>query len=591
LQNSKKKYTIPSYPLKMEFCSMKNPLYTKILLVLLPACLMYGEEAGQYTRSSVTHMNTLWLMDNSVQQLSSSQVSTILEAIKEEIAIPRFDFNPIPEPLKKDFVDEANRSLSGFNGSDEEAMEAISTVMNTTVVPTVVDVVKTQSRMRAMDLRTEQEKNSFITDKARELGITAEHIEQVMNSAYLYIPFVMDYTQHTDGEKYRETMKFGIIWWQITATEDTAFAEIAHRDVRFSMGNGRVGNSYSVNGERKNHQEYAFYTMTQNGARNLGVATREIEDFILSGQVISGNPMRMTFNLGEEEGLTVDDKYLIIRDEILADGTRKSRRDGWGFVKNVGDSLGDRGYQSRAQVVSGNPRIGSVVREYPRLPIDVSFGYRYFPYFAEGEGTQEDFSVDGGHGIEARAAYNIGRHAGISQLFFDFGFAMGFGGAEGEIFFPGSIISGGKWEEVDFVENYSFDFALMKKFYLRRLAVVISGGGTNSTIRSGTPELTWLNLIYDRLAVENSQWGGFASGGVELALSPALNLGAKGQYLFMNETNQWDYVGEKDGDWDYLGSYTDATVDHSKGISIQAYLTWSPPSLPFDPIAWVRGNL
>ncbi|MGM0461021.1 MAG: hypothetical protein ACQEQ4_01205 [Fibrobacterota bacterium] len=549
---------------------------------------MYAEEAGQYTRSSVTHMNTLWLMDNSVQQLSSSQVSTILEAIKEEIAIPRFDFNPIPEPLKKDFITEANRSLSGFNGSDEEAMDAVSAVMNKTVVPAVVEVVKTQSQMRAMDLRTEQEKNSFMTDKARELGITAEHIEEVMNSAYLYIPFVMDYTQHTDGEKYRETMKFGIIWWQITATEDTVFAEIAHRDVRFSMGNGRVGNSYTVNGERKNHQEYAFYTMTQNGARNLGVATREIDDFILSGQVISGRPMRMTFNLGKEEGLAVDDKYLIIRDEILADGTRKSRRDGWGFVKDVGDSLGDRGYQSRAQVVSGNPRIGSVVREYPRLPIDVSFGYRYFPYSAEGEDMQENFRVDGGHGFEARAAYNIGRHAGISQLYFDFGFAMGFGGADGNINFPRHGT-----HEVDFVENHSFDFALMKKFYIRRLALVLTGGGTNSTIRSGTPSHTFRieDLFFDRLAVENSQWGGFASGGVELALSPALNIGAKGQYIFMNETDRWDYVGERDDDWHYLGSYTDATVDHSNGMSIQAYLTWSPPSLPFDPISWVRGNL
>ncbi|ERP31920.1 hypothetical protein [Chitinivibrio alkaliphilus] len=565
---------------------MKTYVILSCILVL-SVFLSAAEEAGQYTRRSVTHMNTLWLMDNSVQQLSAAQVNMVLSAVKKEIAIPRFDFNPIPEPLKREFIAEANRSLVGFDGDEDEAMNAISEVMNKTVVPAVVEVVKTESEMRAKNLRTEQERNSFITNKARELGITAEHIEEVMNSAYLYIPFAMNYTQHTDGTRYRETIDLGIIWWQITTTEDTAFAEVVHKDVRRSMGNGRVGNRYSVNDQRLNHQEYAFHSMAENGARNLGVATREIEDFVLSGQVISGNPMRMTFNLGDEEGLTVDDTYLIIRDIIHADGSRESRRAGWGIVKNVGDSLGDRGYQSRAQVISGNPRIGSVVREYPRLPIDVSFGYRYFPYSAEAEGAR-DFSVDGGHGFEARASYNIGRHAGISQLYFDFGFAMGWGGADGVINFPRHGT-----HEVNFVENHSFDFALMKKFYIRRLGLVFTGGATNSTIRSGTPSHTFRieDLFYDRLAVENSQWGGFASAGVELALSPALNLGVKGQYLFMNETDRWDYVGERNDDWHYLGSYRDATVDHSDGISIQGYFTWSPPSLPFDPISWIRGNM
>jgi hypothetical protein len=255
-------------------------------------------------------MNTVFLLDSSARQLSSDQTGNIPGIIQNELTMPRFDFNPIPEPLKEEFAAATSGTMT-FSHNRDEALEEITDIITATVVPHIVKIVELKSDMRARGLLTEQEQNSFITDKAREMGITAEHIQQVMNSAYIYVPVVQNYAREIEEDNYSESMDIGLIWWKIIHEEQGAKAVVMHSDFRNSSGYSTIGNTYIVNGREINHRQFAFYSMIQFGARDLAVATRRIEEFCLTGQVLSGNSMKMHFNLGKQEGLNVDDRYLI----------------------------------------------------------------------------------------------------------------------------------------------------------------------------------------------------------------------------------------------------------------------------------------
>jgi len=70
-------------------------------LCLLPAfssAQNVSKEAGAYERKSVTYVNALWLMDESVRGLHPHQVAFVLDKVKQAISMPRFDYNPFPIP-------------------------------------------------------------------------------------------------------------------------------------------------------------------------------------------------------------------------------------------------------------------------------------------------------------------------------------------------------------------------------------------------------------------------------------------------------------------------------------------------------------
>jgi len=80
-------------------------------LCLLPAfssAQNVSKEAGAYERKSVTYVNALWLMDESVRGLHPHQVAFVLDKVKQAISMPRFDYNPIPDSLLRDFAAQAN---------------------------------------------------------------------------------------------------------------------------------------------------------------------------------------------------------------------------------------------------------------------------------------------------------------------------------------------------------------------------------------------------------------------------------------------------------------------------------------------------
>ena len=277
-------------------------------------------EAGAYARKSVTYINALWLMDESVRGLHPRQVGYILDKVKQGISMPRFDYNPVPDSLLREFyragkrgpVSICKRGHSTAGGTDPMLDSISPRSWSARSSRRFVAVVDLNKEMRAAGLTSEQQRNSFIADKAKTLGITMEDVEKVMNSAYIYIPLIRGYTSQLKDSSYSTGFAAGIIWFRISAQGEKAHAIPVVKTFTYSSGFSVRDRNYATEAGMVGYKEFAFRAAVKNAARNLVVATQQIPDFRLSGQVIDKGFMGVGFNLGRREGVRVDDKYQIV---------------------------------------------------------------------------------------------------------------------------------------------------------------------------------------------------------------------------------------------------------------------------------------
>jgi hypothetical protein len=139
--------------------------------------------AEQYERKSISYLNAVWLSTPDAREISQQQVNFLLNAIKAEVEMERFDFNPLPKELITDFVDAANdKSYLSVDG--------IAKLMQVKLMPVIKSILEGAMDERAGELVSEKGRQTFMATKAKELGITLDEIEKVMNSAYIYLPIL-----------------------------------------------------------------------------------------------------------------------------------------------------------------------------------------------------------------------------------------------------------------------------------------------------------------------------------------------------------------------------------------------------------------
>ena len=549
------------------------------------------KEAGAYARKSVSYINALWLMDRSVRAMQPKEVNFVLEEIKKKIMLKRFDYNPLPDALIMDFVVKANQ-LDSVN------IDQLAKLMDEIIVPKILKILDAEKEMRTSNLLTEQQKNSFYAQKAKEFGITGAQVMQIMNSAYIFIPMASRLKEKNEKKNLTIQMDIGILWYHLSTKGEKPQAHLMVKKMTRSSGFGSSERRYLEKGKMIDGKTFANHSMIENAVRNLVVATQEIPEFRLSAQVVDQEGGSVGFNLGTQEGIYVDDKYKIVEFFEEADGTIKQNDNGWVMVKMVADSNSKEGYKSKARVVAGDPQLGAVLSEYPRVPIDILFKLKTFPYKQSTDNFDGTFidslDLSGGMGLEVDAMYNLGRYFGLSQFYVDFGFGYGFGSASGtavdiyEFVTDSNIVE----SQIKAVKNLSFDFSLLKKFYFGRLSLTIQPvfGVQMVSVDAGF----YTNILAEDVFLKYTNTGsGFAvNGALEYAVLPQLNFGIGGGYQLFGEVKDWlfQYKIGKDGSWepvDFDPTSSFVAINHT-GLTIQAYLTYSPPSLPFDPWRMLR---
>jgi hypothetical protein len=558
------------------------------------------KEAGAYARKSISYINTLWLMDESVRGLPPEKVAVILDKIKQAVFMPRFDYNPVPDSLVREFAGQANQirypyvneAVNTAGGADP-MLDSLTAVMERTVVPGVLAVVDLAKELRAANLTSEQQRNSFIADKAKTMGITMEDVEKVMNSAYIFVPLLRGYTEELKDSSYTAGVSAGIIWFRISTKGDKASAAPVVKNFTYSSGFSIKDRKYATEAGMAGYREFAFRAAVKNAARNLAAATKEIAEFKLSGQVIDKGLMGVGINLGKREGLKVDDKYQLV--EMFDDGRggQTAKKAGWVMVTSVADSTSKQGYKSKAQVIGGSPYIGEVLSEYPRLPLDVLIRGRMFAFKAAPDSTNpllDSLSLANSYGGGIDIQYNIGRLFGLNQFFFGLSGGVGTGSASGYKK-ADNLASDGTLHErakINWMLSWSAGISLIKKFYIGRVAIVLQPEVGYQSVLLGTDKSATGDEYF---LLTNTALGFAANGAIELALSPAVNLGVGAGYQMYGKSPGWDYSYKQGtgGNWQKIASVSNGSpVDHT-GITAQVYLAWSLPSIAFDPLDMVQG--
>ena len=175
-----------------ELLPQKNMVWIRKVFFLFCTFLLISSgfaQTGRYTRKSISYVDILLVTKKGIS-LSDRNEKYFLSAIHDGIKIARFDYNPLPDMVQSSF----RRRLSRRSYSESEIGELI----NETIAPELIKILDVQKEIRARNLVTEVQKNSFIVLKAKEMGITAAQLQQVMNSSYLYIPFLSHYKKERD---------------------------------------------------------------------------------------------------------------------------------------------------------------------------------------------------------------------------------------------------------------------------------------------------------------------------------------------------------------------------------------------------------
>lgn len=348
-------------------CSWARSIELTVLLYLSIFALSgmaYGEEI--YQRKSISYIDTLWLATPEARKITSNRSKEVLDSIKRGVEMERFDYNPLPDEIVQKFAQEAKRE-------GELTPEKAAKLLETTVIPTIVQILNENMEVRAKELISEAERNSFIVLRAKELGLASEHFEKILNSAYIYMPILTGYSHKSviksvltenlkmikrRGIEYR--LGIAVIWFSLEVLDGKARVVVAKR-----IGEGGYGWDPK--------DSVAFTEAARSLEDDLRTEVQKIYDlgFRLQGQVVEYSYGKVGFNLGKKEGVRVDKKFLVYEKIEDKHGNHKLQKKGYFIARSVGDNRHNGNALSYGRPIIGTYAPGMIVEELHNSNIDL----------------------------------------------------------------------------------------------------------------------------------------------------------------------------------------------------------------------------
>lgn len=415
---------------------------TKIIVVIIFVCLgnILSAQQGKYVRKSVSSLESVWFKPGSVGGLQFDS-KTFDKFIDFYIEIERFDYNTLPANLLQEFRREAN-------SIEEVSADALSEVLQNTVTSKIVEILNDPDVMkeRGEALKDESAFQSFAATKAKSLGLTTDELKTLMNSAYIYLPFISSAKKESEGaDDLSITLEGGIIWWQMkimagdgsTSVEQVLSATTKGYSVIDPTAKAPITKEPLYNKFKFGTEEWST-TPTQYCqndamlafAKNLGVKTKEIDDFKLQAQIVEADGKKYAFPLGFKEGVHLDDGFHIV--EFMEDEKGNEVAEEIGFVRvaKTGDNNEDpNNYTYANQLLGSKVSEGTVVMEHPRLGMDVrvklgmvtglAIKKEYVPAGLTGSSNLFAEDVSSGIAADVYFSYNLAPIIGVSQTFLD----------------------------------------------------------------------------------------------------------------------------------------------------------------------------
>lgn len=602
-----------------------------LLLLILTLTIFAQQEAGDYDRPSLTYIDRLLQIDNSISDLPSKYNSMLVKRMGTKLKLPRYDYNPIPRKLHDQFGKEVIATERKCAGDRENCLIEVTNLINRVIAPPILDVVEMNRDLRAQERMTEQQRNSFIKDKAKELGFTEDEVKRVMNSAYVFMPLASDFKERTwkdttyymkevvrkDGTKYKirtnkikkittylnSSMKMGLAWWKIEPGDSTRPSRLQGYEPLTDSGQFTVdlAKTYMLNSKPMKAREYARTKLILSLGGDFGSRLKAFEAFKLSGQVLDRNAGFVGIDIGAREGISVDDVFWVM-EQREEGGKTVVEKGGWVMVRDVADSGSTNGYKSKAQAIGGRPYIGAVLKEQPMMDLESALRFQKFIYNTTKDAGENsilrDLDLSDAYGGRLELMGPIGRSKGISQLYFVLGGSFSLGSASGRIshydtipvLVPDpenpddtTIIVEDTLHNITDVAAGHYDISIMKRFYAKRVAFTLQTGFGYQHLNIKMDDMPGAADLLDTVDynyhLKTSQWGGFSNAFIEVAVTPGFAFGGGVGYRYFGSNNDFEYrkrLNEDDADWEVAEQIDAGPTVNYNGMTWSAYMTFRP---------------
>jgi len=450
-----------------------------VVLFLLFVTPIFAQR-GKYQRKSISSVESVWIKPGALQDVKFDY-AFFDKMVDFYIEVERFDYNVLPENLLTSFREQANALT-------EITPDKISDVLENTVVKEIVNILNSPDvkKNRGLALKDEAAWKTFAATKAKSIGLTVKELEALMNSAYIYLPYITSMKKETKKKNISVDIDGGLLWYQVKVDKDGNASVKKVLGVKTKgMGFATIGAKssrkfqFGVEAFETTEEQYAQYDAVLAWAKNLGVKTKEINAFKLQAQVVEVIGRKYSFPLGFREGIHLDDGFNLMEFEEDNEGNEIAKKVGFVRVIKTGKNIEDpNNYTNAIQLLGRKQDIGGVVMEHPRLGIDLQIKAGYitgmnipkedtYHYFEDTGDTLKILKDDltNAAGANLTFAYNIAPIIGMTQTFLDFDIGYGIGIAEFSEGIDGTT------------SMLELDFGLIKKLWFTRANLGINAAG------------------------------------------------------------------------------------------------------------------
>lgn len=504
------------------------------------------DSLGRYQRSSITFVPLLWRMDEQSRSMPRSLTPRLIQSMQSALVMPRFDVNAVPEVLENRFMDSANTALAVERNMPTDL---IAQVMDRTLVAEIRRVMDLELQSRASRLMTEAQRNSFIVDKAKEMGYTEIEVQKVLNSAYILLPLAGNYQLNRMGRDYQSSIRMGLLIFKVESQGD--HVQTLALDPKWVEVQG-YGASPEIAQER----------MADLSAQNLKRILRDMPEFKIQGRLQKQFWTSLQMNLGAQDGVRIDDQYRILEQSEDALGRIRSRSVGWAIVQKTDSKT------SQLRLLGGRAGADLLVQEIPQLNMELQFSLVQSKWGFKGKDSTWNWKSP--LGLRLETLYSLAHSPLTSQLFGSVG--VGLSPAVAEI------------PSMDVISPVSaeINLGLHKRLYPLPYLSLELGSDLAYQYMTMAMESKQSHVNWDLEASHLQQRVRLAS---RLLFNPALSLGLSMRW------NLWDIAGlwkdQNSGElWTFNGQTAPAL--YAQGPELGLSLDWRPSSLAFDPIQFIQ---
>ena len=586
--------------------AMIRTLNTLVCLILICALsVTVDAQSGKPYKKKVVSFVDKVLVPSNVK-VTAEQTEYVRKSLARNINFARFNYAPLPDNVVASFGTEAS-------GLSRLTPENVKPILDRTLAPQLLQILDVNKELLSKQNLSEEERNTFLATKAQAAGLSATQLEAILNSGFFYIPFVDAYNLRVEKgfrevkndkgkvirriplTEYIHSIQMGLLWYKLNVDRnnnatvvfvgaaegwkgDPIVRSAIHEDETFE--GKRIDDDGSTDFD-------AFKSAVDVSGFNIQTETKKMEAFTLTGEVTEPTLFGVKLNLGNKEGVGLDDTYWIEEYEETATGTVVKQKRGFVKIREIGDNNRDETATSYAQTITGsNYSQGLSVTELPLLGVNGVIALGTFPVTistfnnrANGFNmTRHDFSAV--VNTESKSAYgasvsfqtDLANTTRISEFWGHIGGAIGITSVDGKFLY----LYNGSPDSTDIGASLTgyVNAGVLKKFYFRRFGILFGADVKYALTRfsvSGDDGNTY-KLTNGNLGVDGRV-------GLEVYVNPVLSVGGGAEYNVFGTSSSWSaLVTDKDNVDTKNSDATGPEVKYS-GLGIYLWVNYSLPSL------------